>query len=98
MKQKQSLKSESQARSSSAPSMSSEQCPYCGSAELQQKLVTRSFGKGENLLVIEGIPSITCGNCSESYFTATTMHDIERVKTHRRSLAVKRPVEVAAFP
>ena len=78
--------------------MSPENCPYCGSAELHHKVVTRSFGKGEKLLVIENIPSITCSNCGESYFTANTMHEVERVKAHRRSLAVKRPVEVAAYP
>lgn len=60
--------------------------------------MTRSYGKGDELLVIERIPSITCGACGESYFTAATMHEVERVKAHRRSLAVKRPVEVAAFP
>ena len=77
--------------------MSSELCPFCGSAKLHHRLVTRSFGKGDNLLLIEGIPSITCGNCGESYFTAATMHEIERVKAHRKALAVARPVAVAAF-
>ena len=64
---------------------------------MHQRLVTRSFGKGANLLVIEGIPSMSCSNCGESYFTAGTMHEIERVKAHRKSLAVARPVPVAAF-
>lgn len=77
--------------------MSSESCAYCGSSKLHHRLVTRSFGKGENLLLIEGIPSISCGNCGESYFTAATMHELERVKAHRKSLAVARPVAVAAF-
>jgi len=49
-------------------------------------------------LVVENIPSITCGHCGESYFTAQTMHEIERVKRERKSLAEKRAVEVAVFP
>lgn len=77
--------------------MSSELCAYCGSPKLHHRFVTRSFGKGESLLVIEGIPSISCGNCGESYFTAATMHELERVKAHRKSLAVPRAVAVAAF-
>lgn len=85
------------ARSSSSPSTSSEPCAYCGSSKLHHRLVTRSYGKGEGLLVIERIPSISCGNCGESYFTASTMHEIERVKAHRKSLAVERPVAVVAF-
>jgi YgiT-type zinc finger domain-containing protein len=59
--------------------------------------VTRSFGKGTNLLVIEGVPLWSCSSCGESYFTAKTMHEIERIKALRKSLAVKRAVSVAAF-
>jgi len=77
--------------------MSSERCAHCGSSNLHHRQVTRSYGKGANLLLIEGIPSVSCGNCGESYFTAATMHEIERLKAHRKSLAVARPVPVAAF-
>jgi YgiT-type zinc finger domain-containing protein len=97
MKQKLSSRSASVANSSSSRSTSSENCAYCGSSNLHHRLVTRSFGKGDKLLVIEGIPSISCGNCGESYFTAATMHEIERVKAHRKALAVTRPVPVVAF-
>jgi len=97
MKQKLSSRSASAANSSSSQSTSSENCAYCGSSNLHHRLVTRSFGKGDKLLVIEGIPSISCGNCGESYFTAATMHEIDRVKAHRKALAVTRPVPVAAF-
>ena len=78
--------------------MSFELCPFCGSTQLRLKHVTRTYGKGEELLVVENIPSITCGHCGESYFTAQTMHEIERVKRERKSLAEKRAVEVAVFP
>jgi hypothetical protein len=43
------------------------------------------------------VPSWSCGHCGESYFTAKTMHEIERIKALRQSLAVKRSVSVAAF-
>ena len=33
----------------------------------------------------------------ESHFTAKAMHEIERIKALRKSVAVKRPVSVAAF-
>ena len=59
--------------------------------------MTRSFGKGANLLVIEGVPLCSCPGCGESYFTAKTMHEIARIKALRKSVAVKRPVSVAAF-
>ena len=47
--------------------------------------MTRSFGKESNLLVIECIPLVSCGNCGESYFTAATMHEVERVKAQRKA-------------
>jgi hypothetical protein len=40
---------------------------------------------------------VACPHCSESYLTADTLHEIERTKLHRRSLAAKRCVPVVAF-
>jgi YgiT-type zinc finger domain-containing protein len=61
------------------------------------KYVTRSFGKGADLLVIERIPMWSCSSCGESYFTAHTMHEIERIKALRKSVAKSRSVPVAQF-
>ena len=38
-----------------------------------------------------------CPGCGESYVTAQTMHEIERIKALRKSVARSRPVSVAAF-
>ena len=76
---------------------SSPGCANCGSDRVQLKYVTRSYGKGEELLVIENIPMWSCPSCGESYFTAQTMHEIERIKALRKSVAKSRPVAVAAF-
>ena len=70
---------------------------HCGSDRVQLKHVTRSYGKGEALLVIENIPMWSCPNCGESYFTAQTMHEVERIKALRKSVAKSRSVPVAAF-
>ena len=70
---------------------------HCDSGKIQLKHVNRSFGKGANLLVIEGVPLWSCPSCGESYFTAKTMHEIERIKALRKSVATKRSVSVAAF-
>jgi len=82
----------------SSPSTSLEhQCAHCGSAKVHVKQVTRSFGQGAGLLVVEKIPLWSCTNCGESYFTAQTMHEVERIKALRKSLSVKKSVAVAAF-
>lgn len=72
-------------------------CEMCGKAAAQIKHVTRSYGKGANLLIIENVPVISCANCGESYLTAETLHEIARIKLHRESFAVKRNVAVAEF-
>lgn len=59
--------------------------------------LSRSYGKGETLLVIENVPVVSCPHCGESYLTAETLHEIQRIKAHRQSLAAERAVPVAAF-
>jgi YgiT-type zinc finger domain-containing protein len=72
-------------------------CEICGKGGAHIRRVTRSYGKGEDLLVIENIPVVSCPNCGESYLTADTLHEIERIKLHRKSWAKERNVSVAAF-
>lgn len=47
--------------------------------------------------VMENVPLISCPHCGESYLTAAILHEIERIKRRRVSLASKRPVAVAVF-
>ena len=97
-KLKRSSKSAPRVRSSSSRSTSSSRlCASCGRAGPQLRRVTRTFGKGRDLLVIESIPMWSCPHCGESYFTAQTMHEIERIKALRKSVAIERPVLVAEY-
>lgn len=72
-------------------------CDICGEEGARIRRVARTYGKGKDLLVIENIPVVSCPHCGESYLTAETLHEIERIKLHRKSLAVARPVKVASF-
>ncbi|MBI2470238.1 MAG: type II toxin-antitoxin system MqsA family antitoxin [Planctomycetes bacterium] len=72
-------------------------CDICGKVGARIRKVTDTYGKGKDLLVIENIPMISCPNCGERYFTAETLHEIERIKRYRKSIAVKRHVKVANF-
>ncbi len=72
-------------------------CDICGQAGVRIRRVSRSYGKGEQLLVIENVPVVSCPHCGESYLTAETLHELERIKLHRQRVAVERPVAVAAF-
>ena len=73
-------------------------CDNCGNEKARVRRISRTYHKGKNLLVIENIPLVDCPACGESYMTADTLREIERIKLHRSSFGVKRPVRVAAYP
>jgi YgiT-type zinc finger domain-containing protein len=72
-------------------------CDICGKKGAQVRYMTRSYGKGVNLLIIENVPVVVCSNCGESYLTAETLHELERIKLHRKNMAKTRCVFVAEF-
>ncbi len=54
----------------------------------------------ERIMVVSarqyGQKPVSCPHCGESYFTAETLHELERIKL-RRSFAQQRSVPVATF-
>ena len=72
-------------------------CAVCGQEGARIRRVTRSYGKGATLLIIENVPVVSCPHCGISYLTAQTLHEIDRIKRHHDELASQRPVAVAAF-
>ncbi len=72
-------------------------CAICGKAGARIRRITRSYGQGDNLLVIENVPVVSCPHCGESYLTAETLHAIEHIRQNRASMVVERPVDVAQF-
>jgi len=72
-------------------------CDVCGKSEARIRHVTRSYGKEADLLVIESVPVISCPSCGESYLTAETLHEIDRIRRASPRLATQRLVPVASF-
>ncbi len=72
-------------------------CDVCEKEGTRQRYITRSYGKGESLLVIENVPIIYCPHCGERYMTVQTLDQIERIKRSPENLATKRLVTVAVF-
>ena len=63
-------------------------CHICGKKNARIRHIIRSYGKGATLLIIENIPAVSCPSCGETYLTADTLHEIERIKIHSEELAV----------
>ena len=72
-------------------------CDKCGKEGAKIRRVSKSYGEGAALLVIENVPVISCPTCRETHLTADTVQGINRIKSDRQSHAVARPVPVAVF-
>jgi len=53
-------------------------CDICGKSGARIRHISRSFGHGADLLVIEKVPAVTCPHCGGSYLTAETLHESRR--------------------
>lgn len=73
------------------------QCDFCGAKAAAIKKTTKSFGHGDKLVVIENIPIVHCSRCHESYLTAETARELDRIRENRRSLGKEKRVLVASF-
>ena len=72
-------------------------CDLCGKKGARVRRVTRSYSKGHAEFLIRSVPVVNCPHCGESYLTAETLREIERIKLHRHQLAVEQTVSVAQY-
>ncbi|MBK8270777.1 MAG: type II toxin-antitoxin system MqsA family antitoxin [Planctomycetes bacterium] len=72
-------------------------CDICGNKKARVRRITRSFGRGRSTFLIENVPVVSCPSCGESYLTAATLKEIERIRLHWRELAVETNIPLAKF-
>ena len=72
-------------------------CDTCGVPGVRVLHLSKSYGEGNDLLVIEHVPLVSCPACRASYLTAATLREIESIKRNRSEVAPERPVPVAVF-
>jgi YgiT-type zinc finger domain-containing protein len=73
------------------------QCDFCGAKAATIKKTTKSFGRGDKLVVIENIPTVHCSHCHGSYVTADTARELDRIRKNRRRVGKAKRVLVASF-
>ncbi|MDX2040894.1 MAG: type II toxin-antitoxin system MqsA family antitoxin [Acidobacteriota bacterium] len=72
-------------------------CSFCGQQSAREVLMPQAYGKDTALFVIENVPTVICDNCGESYFTGSTLEELERILSNQNEVAKARPVPVAQF-
>jgi YgiT-type zinc finger domain-containing protein len=72
-------------------------CDVCGKKGAVVRKLNRTYGRGKDVLIIENVPVISCPSCGESYLAAETMHEIQRLKLHRKEFAEARKVAAIRY-
>lgn len=72
-------------------------CDLCGKSGAKVKRISRSYGRGDEMLVIDKVPIVVCPHCGESYMTAETLREIERLKLHGKNIKSERRAPVINF-
>ncbi len=73
------------------------QCELCGAYSARVRRVNRTLGKGEEMILVERIPLVVCRDCGQSYFTAATLNQLERLRCTRETSTTSRSIPVAIF-
>lgn len=71
-------------------------CSNCGQPTARIRRSTRAFGKGENIMVIENVPVISCRGCGMDFISATTLKQIEALRARRLEIT-RYSIPVATF-
>ena len=72
-------------------------CDVCGFEDAKVRHVSRTYGKRENIVVIDNVPIVVCPRCGESYLTAETMQEVERLKLHGQKVKAVRRAPVIQY-
>ena len=79
------------------PAESLQTCSFCRQAAAREIYRSQLFERGRQMLVVEQVPTMVCGNCGETYFTGGTLDELERILARQAEPATLRPVPVAQF-
>jgi len=72
-------------------------CQIRGKETVSIRKVTKSFGRGPSLVVIEDIPVYFCRSGHESCVTPETAREIDRIRKNRATPGKARRVLAASF-
>lgn len=72
-------------------------CSNCGRPNAKVRQISQLLGKGDKTLIIENLPVVDCPDCGAQYFTPEMQDGLDHVLAGRKSLAVKRLVDVVDY-
>lgn len=55
-------------------------CPSCGGGPVQTKTVSSVFWRGEEALMVRGVPAMICTTCGEDFVSDATARALNRIR------------------
>ncbi len=71
-------------------------CANCGEPTAYISRSTTAFGEGDNLIIVENVPLVTCRECAIELYSAVTLGQIEQLEAHLTDLP-QRSIPYATF-
>jgi YgiT-type zinc finger domain-containing protein len=72
-------------------------CDNCGAKAARVIKRPQILGRGEQMMLVDNVPVIACRNCSENYMTSETMHQLDDLRSKKKTSSAARKVTVAEF-
>lgn len=70
-------------------------CSLCGQQKAHQVLRPQFVGKGENLVIVENVPMISCRNCGHDYFSIEVARKLDRIRAKPQEATAQKCFAVA---
>lgn len=55
-------------------------CPNCNCGTLRPTTISAVFWRGDDAMMIRGIPALGCGGCGEEFISDDTAIELDRIK------------------
>lgn len=74
------------------------ECSYCGEIAAREVAMAQTYRSGDNLIVIEKVPTMICDSCGQSYLHSPSWKFVNEVLKHPDKHTKERMVKVATYP
>jgi YgiT-type zinc finger domain-containing protein len=72
-------------------------CDICGARAARAVKRPQVLGRGAEMILVDNVPVIACRNCGESYMTGQTIHQLDKLRSRKKTKSSKRKIAVAEF-
>ena len=76
---------------------SEQTCSICGQQTARSIRRPQLIGKGENLVMVNSVPMLSCRNCGHTYFTIEVARMLDQIRLNPHQYTETKNIPVAEF-